>query len=464
MRRRICLGQYRPSCTLLGWLAFALGLLVGLLQFLRLPVYSAELPAADQKPAATGRVAAVLLTPTTTISEPQSLTPTLYLPLLFESAYLYLPALHMTPPWFSQPQPANQAVEQSLNVNLTWADERGATSPLRYEVHLQADRADAEVAVYRTDQPHLDPPTLALATSYRWQVIGLDPAGNRFAGPSWRFTTSGPFTPADVTATVRIPAGEFLMGCDANNPATPKLCWERELPLHPVYLATYEIDKYEVTNQHYRACVEAGVCAPPAYPTSRKRGNYFSDPAYNLYPVLFVSWWNARDYCQWQGKRLPTEAEWEKAARGTIDTRPWPWGGEFPNCTRLNFTDDTLNPWTICVDDTVQVGSYPTGASPYGVMDLAGNVFEWVADIYSEQYYQESPYLNPTGPDGAKLAGAARNLFVIRGGSYRPQWFYAQVNHRHWGHHGAKPPKQDAPFYRNDQVGFRCARSVTELE
>ena len=217
-----------------------------------------------------------------------------------------------------------------------------------------------------------------------------------------------------------------------------------------------------MTNGQYDTCVRAGKCKRPRRFNSHIRNRYYNRLEFDDFPVLYVSWWDAQDYCGWKGKRLPTEAEWEKAARGPIDTRTWPWGNEFPDCSRLNYTDNRQESWTVCVGDTTRVGSYPSGASPYGVMDMAGNVFEWVADIWDDNYginyYRISPYYNPTGPNLSKNPGD-NPYFTIRGGSYRPNWFYTRVANRHHGHHGDQVGT-DKPNYRNDQVGFRCARSA----
>jgi serine/threonine-protein kinase len=284
-------------------------------------------------------------------------------------------------------------------------------------------------------------------------VVAVDARGAINAGEVWTFSTEDLPYPPPVGEMISIPAGEFQMGCDQAN--LSQFCRFDEFPLHVVYLDSYAIDKYEVTNKQYRECVDKGACNLPRRFDSYHRDSYFYDPEYDYYPVLFVSWWDARDYCTWTGKRLPTEAEFEKAARGVIDTRAWPWGNEFPDCSRLNFTDSSIEPRHICMGDTTAVGSYPTGASPYGVMDVAGNVFEWVSDIYSANYYAVSPYKNPPGP----TEPADELYFVIRGGTHRSQWFYPQVSHRHTGHHGDHP-FEDAPYYRNNQVGIRCAKSI----
>lgn len=208
-----------------------------------------------------------------------------------------------------------------------------------------------------------------------------------------------------------IPAGEFSMGCDPNN--SEEYCrpdvlpWlVDEFPMHQVYLNSYYIDIYEVTIQKYSKCVEAGICAPPLNYSSYTRPSYFDNPDFANYPVIYITWSQANTYCAWVGKRLPTEAEWEKAARGT-EYRVFPWGNEQINCSLANYWSTTH----LCVGDTIEVGSYPLGASIYGVLDLAGNVKEWVSDWYQADYYSISPYYNPMGPD----TGTAK---VARGGSF----------------------------------------------
>lgn len=298
---------------------------------------------------------------------------------------------------------------------------------------------------------HLDPGTLDLDTVYYWQVVRVHPNGVRSAGPIWHFRTEPWWDTPPITAMITVPAGEFLMGCDATNTGYSFVCAGKDTPLHRVWLDNYAIDKFEVTNGRYLECVAAGDCQWPRNANSHERGEYLTNPDYSLYPVIYVSRQDGMSYCAWAGKRLPTEAEWEKAARAAYDTRPLPWGDEYPDCTRMN--RPTAQSCPDEPQDTARVGRYPRGASPYGVHDLSGNVFEWVLDHYDEGYYWVSPDRNPLN-DSTRT-----DFYVIRGGSYRDRIAYTRVSHRHFGHHG-DTVGGDAPFYRNDRVGFRCAVSL----
>jgi len=202
--------------------------------------------------------------------------------------------------------------------------------------------------------------------------------------------------PADGMVMVYVPAGEFQMGStEAEVDAALELCnqyyrgcerrwFEDERPIHPVALDGFWIDQTEVTNAQYARCVAAGACDPPAESGSSSRDSYYGNSAYEDYPVIWVSWDDAVDYCAWAGGRLPTEAEWEYAARGP-EGRTFPWGDGFDG-TRLNYCDANCElDWSDgAVDDgyadTAPVGSYPAGASWVGALDLAGNVWEWVVD------------------------------------------------------------------------------------
>jgi formylglycine-generating enzyme required for sulfatase activity len=230
----------------------------------------------------------------------------------------------------------------------------------------------------------------------------------------------------DVHPTVEradIPAGTFLMGSDSGA--------ADEQPVHRVAGPAFSMDRFEVTNGRYQACVESGDCSAPALISSATRSNYFSTKAYDDFPVIHVSWAQAVAFCEWAGGRLPTEAEWERAARGTADSRIYPWGDSQPDCTKANFAG--------CVGDTDRVGKRPAGQSPYGLFDMAGNVWEWTADWYEASYYSRSPEQNPTGPD-------AGHLKVMRGGCWVSGASSLRTTCR----------KAELPSLWAPNVGFRC--------
>jgi len=241
----------------------------------------------------------------------------------------------------------------------------------------------------------------------------------------------------DGMEQVFVPAGSFTMGSDYEE--------EREKPQHTVWLDDYWIDTYEVTNAQYAMCVSAGACNAPDYRNSLTQDKYYGNTSFDNYPVLFVSWYDASDYCGWVGGKLPTEAEWEKAARGDQDARMFPWGNNFAsnyanlcdrNCTmswkNSNYDDGYI--------DTAPVTSFPDGVSQYGAMNMAGNICEWVADWYKVDYfYNKQDWSEPIGP----TSGSTR---VIKGGSWYDDTDILRVSARY----GFDPNKS---FY---DVGFRC--------
>ena len=233
-------------------------------------------------------------------------------------------------------------------------------------------------------------------------------------------TQQGIATPEGM---VLIPSGEFLMGAEDGLPDMR--------PMHRVHVSNYWLDQHEVTNRQYRQCMESGGCAPP------KDHAAYDDPARADHPATSVTWTQARSYCAWRGKRLPTEAEWEKAARG-IDGRLYPWGNSDEMVkARSHSGEPTKN-------GTVPVGSIEFARSPYGVADLVMNASEWVNDWYAEDFYRSSPSRDPQGP--------ARGSFkVLRGGEPSDRPLELRASYRGW----------DDMSYWGPSVGFRCAQDAS---
>jgi formylglycine-generating enzyme required for sulfatase activity len=242
---------------------------------------------------------------------------------------------------------------------------------------------------------------------------------------------------------VPIPAGEFWMGCYDK---TDKQCQPDEKPGRLTYLDAFLIDRTEVTVEQYKKCVDAGRCRPP------KTGEYFNwgVAGREQHPVNGVAWDDAGTYCVWAEKRLPSEAEWEKAARGT-DGRAYPWGQEKATC-ELAVIDELKKGGIGCgKKSTWPVCSKPKGNSPYGLCDTIGNVWEWVEDWYQETYYQQAPAKNPKGPEAGK--DRAR-----RGGC----WYYGS----HGNLLGIKGTLRVSnrfhlnPVIQHYNQGFRCAKDA----
>jgi formylglycine-generating enzyme required for sulfatase activity/predicted Ser/Thr protein kinase len=255
-----------------------------------------------------------------------------------------------------------------------------------------------------------------------------------------------------------VPAGEFTMGGNADaalaecqRSAASNECerdWFSDIePPHQVYMDDYYIDRTEVTNASYVQCVADRACSPPKKTTSNTHSSYYGNHDFSNYPVLYIDWQQAKTYCAWRGAVLPTEAQWEKAARGA-DGRLYPWGSSFDG-TKVNFCDKNCSldwadkNWDDGYADAAPVGSYMAGASVYGVLDLAGNVWEWVQDWYSASYYSsQASWSNPSGPESGEF-------HVVRSGAWRADVSdLFTVNRSKYN-----------PFQSNDLLGFRCART-----
>jgi formylglycine-generating enzyme required for sulfatase activity len=239
--------------------------------------------------------------------------------------------------------------------------------------------------------------------------------------------TETQISPKDSMVMAYVPAGEFAMGSNSGS--------SNERPVHTVYLDSFWMDQTEVTNRMYALCVSAGACQAPKALNSYSRSSYYGNSDFENYPVLYIDWDMAKTYCTWAGRRLPTEAEWEKAARGPANyTYPW---GEEVGCDKANAQG--------CTGETSPVGEYELGKSPYGVFDMAGNVMEWVADWYSDTYYVSSPRENPLGPSSGKY-------HVLRGGS----WKSIENSLRSAYRLGLTPDTTNLYL-----IGFRCAFTPT---
>jgi len=226
----------------------------------------------------------------------------------------------------------------------------------------------------------------------------------------------------DAKTMVDVPAASFAMGCNA---AVDDECRDDEKPQHTVNLGAFSIDQTEVTAAEYALCLQDGGCTKP----------YCAwDPCKNpKLPMVCIDYDQAVAYCNHVGKRLPTEAEWEQAARGG-DGRKFPWGNEPADCDHANMDG---------CGGVKAVGSVPAGGSPFGALDMAGNVVEWVSDVYDAAYYQSSPQDNPQGPPRT-----AASWMGGRGGGWRSEAIWQRASSRDLY-------EQD---YVKDSLGFRCVK------
>ncbi len=284
--------------------------------------------------------------------------------------------------------------------------------------------APPPIVITYTPLPPTTMPTIARATATHTP----QPSNTPTARPSNTSTStfgigSTQVSKIDGMTMLYVPAGSFTMGSDSGQ--------NDEKPVHTVTLKAFWIDRFEVINVMYTFCVKAGACSAPRETKSSTRARYYGTTQYNNYPVIYVSWNDAIAYCKWAGRRLPTEAEWEKAARGT-DGRTYPWGNAAPDQNKLNYNNN--------VGDTTEVGKYPSGASIYGALDMAGNVWEWVSS-QARAY----PYSATDGREDLAVAASR----AARGGSWNYNEGGVRVSNRVWG----------SPTDINEFVGFRCASS-----
>jgi formylglycine-generating enzyme required for sulfatase activity len=250
-----------------------------------------------------------------------------------------------------------------------------------------------------------------------WASTPLPPPANAAIPTS----ANNPISGVEI---VFVPAGQFLMGSpESDSNREPG----SEEPQHTVYLDSFWITKTQITNTMFNICVSAGACA---YSASHATNPNYLDPLFADHPVVYISWDMAQTYCEWTGGRLPTEAEWEKAARGP-DGQRFPWGEEMARIKFANANNE--------IGNTTVVGTFPFGASYFGALDMGGNVREWVADWYDPGYCSISPAVNPLGPETGEKK-------VLKGASYRDPWRYSRAANR-LAHEPASP---------GDVRGFRC--------
>ncbi|HIE56977.1 MAG TPA: hypothetical protein EYP88_01915, partial [Anaerolineales bacterium] len=285
---------------------------------------------------------------------------------------------------------------------------------------VQTEPPTASLSPTFTSQPSLTPTLPPTATNTPLPTSTAAPVSTPTFAPG-----ATQVSPQDRMLLVYAPAGEFFIG---SKPQASGADYD-EMPRHPVYLDAFWIYKTTVTNAMYADFLnEMGnqvegratwlnAASPNVLLYQSADGVWHPREGYENHPAVEVTWYGANAYCQWAGLRLPTEAEWEKAARGT-DGRRFPWGDEI-DCEHAQYAN--------CRGGLQPVGSKPAGASPYGALDMAGNVWEWVADWYADDYYANSPYENPPGPESGRTR-------VLRGGSWDYNWKHQlSADRRHNG-------------------------------
>lgn len=255
-----------------------------------------------------------------------------------------------------------------------------------------------------------------------------------------------------VSEMVYIPVGFADYGAPVGTPTGLKstdVGLKTSEGLNRVYLSAYYIDKYEVSNGQYKLCVNAEVCTEPYNVSSSKYPNYYNDPAYSNFPVIWVSWNQANTFCQWAGKMLPSEAQWEKAARGETYQK-YPWGETDPQ----DNAENSIVNYSALFDDVTDVSAFDKAVSPYNIFNMSGNVAEWTNNWYDiDSYYkvfstEDDPALDPSGP--SETAAGAVPTKIIKGGSWVSLKDEITTYARDNGH----------PHYRYYNVGFRCVKGA----
>ena len=316
----------------------------------------------------------------------------------------------------SEPAPAPTSPAQTPTQPKAHNQEGEMKPPAKAPAHSPpTESVGKETAPGKSEPPPSPAPTLPKPPA-KAQTPPNGPAAPKSASPQLPAEITG----KDGAPMVLVPAGEFTMGSDKGD--------YDEVPIHRVFLDSFYIDKFEVTNGRFAKYVKAILIEPPWSFADKDTPVVRAD-----YPVRWVNWMEAMGYCLWAGKRLPTEAEWEKAARGT-DARVYPWGNDPPTKAHAVFEGS---------ESVLPVGNREKGKSPYGVHDMAGSLYEWTMDWYDESYYTDIPAMNPRGP----LEGTAK---AQRGGSYTNAPFRLRSTFRTKG----------IPTEHEPNVGFRCVQEV----
>jgi len=334
------------------------------------------------------------------------------------------------------PSSLTSTVISYSRINIYWVD--NSNNEDGFKIERKTGSGGTYSLIYTTTfniTSYLDT-GLAPDNTYYYQVYAYNSTANSGYSNEKNATTQ-----SFSIQMASIPTGCFNMG-DAFNEGNSD-----ELPVHNVCISAFHINVYEVTNEEYKACVDVGSCTVPQNSSSYTRSSYYGNATYDNYPVIYVDWGQAKVFCQWTGGRLPTEAEWEYAARGGLASKRYPWGNNAPTCI-LGAADgaqhDSCSP-----DDTIMVGSFaPNG---YGLDDMAGNVWEWVSDLYDGAYYSSSPSQDPQGPSWGSyraIRGSSWYNSAYDLGSMPPTATHLRVAERYYY----------TPTLPNSSIGFRCAK------